>query len=262
MSSTTFAQRIAKAATDYPGGTSTAWVQYTTEGRTVFVRMQSPEIMKEFRGNVKFGVDPKGILFFSSKDDLDIIGNIKVRNARYPVSGTKVIVETEFGSPGGGFDGFARFVSEVDTSVYNVPVFDSSAIGSGTFKPYDAVTCHVQASRSGRNATVNLGSSSIHKQAYFTSKVSNVNISQSGVMFFTDLEKLKTKPNNRENCVANYTKERIVFHIQNAENEFVALFLPNKPMSDIGPMDAGNLPTVTWENIESTSASAIATEGA
>jgi hypothetical protein len=42
-------------------------------------------------------------------------------------------------------------------------------------------------------------------------------------MFFTDLAKLKTKPNNRENCVANYTKERIVFHIQNAENEFVAL---------------------------------------
>jgi hypothetical protein len=54
---TTFGQRIQKAATDYPGATSTAWVQYLvgTDNSTVFVRMQAPEIMKQFRGNVKFG---------------------------------------------------------------------------------------------------------------------------------------------------------------------------------------------------------------
>ncbi len=125
---TTFAKRIEKAATDYPGATSTAWVQYLVgpDGRTVFVRMQAPEIMKQFRGNVKFGTgrsnynphraafllfpDPKGILFFASVEELDVVGNIKVKNSSYPVVGstTKVIVETEFGSPGGGFEGFAR----------------------------------------------------------------------------------------------------------------------------------------------------------
>jgi hypothetical protein len=42
-------------------------------------------------------------------------------------------------------------------------------------------------------------------------------------LFFTDQAKLKTKPNNRNNCVANYTKERIVFQIDNEDNEFVAL---------------------------------------
>jgi hypothetical protein len=54
--------------------------------------------------------DPKGILFFGSLDDLDIVGNIKVKNASFPVVGstTNVIVETEFGGPGQGFEGFAR----------------------------------------------------------------------------------------------------------------------------------------------------------
>ena len=57
MASTTFAKQIEKAATDLPGATSTAWVQYQvgTDGRTVNVRMQAPEIMKEFRGSVNFG---------------------------------------------------------------------------------------------------------------------------------------------------------------------------------------------------------------
>ena len=54
---TTFAKRIEKAATDLPGATSTAWVQYLVgpDGRNVDVRMQAPEIMKQFRGAVKFG---------------------------------------------------------------------------------------------------------------------------------------------------------------------------------------------------------------
>ena len=52
----TFAERIRQAAIDFPGAHSTAWVQYLTEGNVVHVRMQAPEIMKEFRGNVKFGV--------------------------------------------------------------------------------------------------------------------------------------------------------------------------------------------------------------
>jgi hypothetical protein len=56
MATTTFADRIKKAAGDFPGATSTAWVQYLA-GRdsTVSVRMQAPEITKQFRGNVKFG---------------------------------------------------------------------------------------------------------------------------------------------------------------------------------------------------------------
>ena len=55
--SSTFAKQIEKAASAYPGTHSTAWVQYAVnpDGRTVTVRMQAPEIMKEFRGSVKFG---------------------------------------------------------------------------------------------------------------------------------------------------------------------------------------------------------------
>jgi hypothetical protein len=42
-------------------------------------------------------------------------------------------------------------------------------------------------------------------------------------MFFTNLERLKSKPNGRDDCVANYSPDRILFHIESHENEVVAL---------------------------------------
>ncbi|KAF8726422.1 hypothetical protein AX14_007894 [Amanita brunnescens Koide BX004] len=244
----TFADRIKQAANDFPGAHSTAWVQYLVSGSDVSVRMQAPEIMKEFRGNVKFGVDPKGILFFKRSEDLDIIGNIKIRNRRFTVSGTKVVAESEFGSPGGTeFHAFARFVAEVDTAVYPIPVFDFSKIGTGQMKAFDAVTCHITLSRQSDDFTVNLGTNTILKQAYFTSKA-KTSLSQAGVLFFPILSNLKTKPNGREFCVADYSQDRIVFHIENGPNDVVALFLPNKPITGIGS-ETGK-PRVTWEDID------------
>lgn len=125
---TTFAKRIEKAASDFPGGQTYAWVQYTmaSDGHTVQVGMQAPDVYKELRqGPVGFGagrfncslclvssclllLNTKGFLFFSARDSLDVVGNIRIRNSRYPVAGTRVIVETEFGAPGQGFDAFAR----------------------------------------------------------------------------------------------------------------------------------------------------------
>jgi hypothetical protein len=243
---TTFAERIRQAASDFPGAHSTAWVQYLVgANNTVDVRMQAPEIMKEFRGNVRFGIDPKGILFFKSKDDLDIVGNIKIRNRRHTVTGTRVIAESEFGGPGPDFVAFARFVAEVDTATYDIPNFDPNRVGRGQMKAFDAVTCHVHATRQIDNSTVNLGSNSIHKQVYFTSQATTL-ISQPGVLFFPVLARLKTQPNNRDYCVADYSPGRIVFHIENAQNEVVALFIPNKPMNNIGQ----GIPRVTWEDID------------
>jgi hypothetical protein len=42
-------------------------------------------------------------------------------------------------------------------------------------------------------------------------------------MFFPDIMKLKTQPNGRDYCSANYNRERIVFHIEKAEDELIAL---------------------------------------
>jgi hypothetical protein len=122
---TSFPERIKQAATTFPGATSTAWVQYRVTGFDVEVRMQAPEIMKEFKGGVKFGIgrskcspytasfylllpDPKGILFFRSISDLDLVGNIKVQNRKYPVTGSLVVVETDFSGPGPSDPAFAR----------------------------------------------------------------------------------------------------------------------------------------------------------
>jgi len=241
----TFPDRIRQAALDFPGAHSTAWVQYLTEGNVVHVRMQAPEIMKEFRGNVKFGVDPKGILFFKSIEDLNLVGNLKIRNRRWNVSGSHVVAESEFGAPGEGFHAIARFVAAVDTAIYPIPQFNINQVGQGQFRPYDAVTCHIQATRSSGHASLNLGTNSIHKQVYFATKA-NTQISQSGVLFFPVLARLKTKPNGHDFCVADYSPDRIVFHVENKPAELVALFLPNKPIIGAGQ----GISRATWDDIE------------
>ncbi|KAF8495511.1 hypothetical protein F5888DRAFT_560856 [Russula emetica] len=270
---TTLAKRLEKAATDFPGALTFAWVQYHAEGGTVGVRMIAPEVMKEYRGSVKSGTggsdkfvtgrfnwspilplsaclllpDAKGILFFDSRDDLDIVGPVKVRNNKYPVAGstTKVVVETEFGSPGQGFEAFARFVAEVDTKIYPSPDFNPGAIGTGQIKNFDVVTCNVVASRV--TTTVNIGGQTINKEAHFTSQA-NTRFSQSGIMFFPNMAWLKSKPDGQHYCVANYSPDRILFHIENEENEAVAVFIPDRPIVDIGPSDG--TPRVTWETLD------------
>ena len=52
--------------------------------------------------------DPKGILFFRSIEDLNLVGNLKIRNRRWRVSGSHVVAESEFGAPGDGFHAIAR----------------------------------------------------------------------------------------------------------------------------------------------------------
>jgi hypothetical protein len=56
---TTLAKRLEKAATDFPGAVTLAWVQYHAEGGTVSVRMIAPEVIKEFRGSIKSGTGGK-----------------------------------------------------------------------------------------------------------------------------------------------------------------------------------------------------------
>jgi len=45
---------------------------------------------------------------------------------------------------------------------------------------------------------------------------------QLGVLSYTDVAKLHTRPNGSEHCVANYSPDRIVFHIEGKPNEVVA----------------------------------------
>jgi hypothetical protein len=42
-------------------------------------------------------------------------------------------------------------------------------------------------------------------------------------LFFPVLARLQTKPNGHDFCVADYSPDRIVFHVENKPAEFVAL---------------------------------------
>jgi len=193
--------------------------------------MQAPEVMKEFEGDVKFGYDPKGILFFRNVSELEV-SKIRFRNARYSAGGTKVVVETEFAGLAEPFRPFMRFVAEVDTRVYTIPDFNDR-IGTGTLRAFDAVTSQVKAVRRGSDNTIYMESNSIQKQAYFPSGLQAA-FTKSGVMFFRYISELKDKPDGEKNCVADYAPDRIVFHLEGKPNKVVAIFLPNDPIANIG----------------------------
>ncbi|KAF8726423.1 hypothetical protein AX14_007895 [Amanita brunnescens Koide BX004] len=112
----------------------------------------------------------------------------------------------------------------------------------------EAITCSMHVTRPTGSSTVNLGSNSIHKQAYFRSQA-QTSISQPGVLLFRDLARLTTQPDSRRGCqcVADYTSDRIKFHIENEPDNIVALFYPTRPMNDIGQ----GISSVVWEDIRS-----------
>jgi hypothetical protein len=48
-------------------------------------------------------------------------------------------------------------------------------------------------------------------------------------LFFTDLAMLKTKPDGHKYCVASYTSDKIVFHIEGEPDKVVARVSPGFP---------------------------------
>ena len=44
-----------------------------------------------------------------------------------------------------------------------------------------------------------------------------------GILIFTDLSRLKTRPDDRDYCAADYSPDRIVFHIKGVEKDVLAV---------------------------------------
>jgi hypothetical protein len=67
---------------------------------------------------------------------------------------------------------------------------------------------------------------------------------QTGFLFFRLLARLKTQPDGDKHCVADYSSERIVFHIEDEPKDVVALVSPPFPFPCICVVDPDKYPVL------------------
>ncbi|KAF8726424.1 hypothetical protein AX14_007896 [Amanita brunnescens Koide BX004] len=235
-SQASYPYQLCEAAREF-SNSCTAYAHLHKSHDSSGLRIQAPEIMMQFVGDVDFGRDPKGLLFYRS--------NMKSRHSTYEVlyyktSTSSIVVRVDFFMHGEQTP-FARFLANAKASQLPSSV---PGPGHGTWGTLEAVLCPMHVTRPSGSPTVNLGSHAIEKQVYFKSH-HRTPISEPGVLFFRDLARLKDQPYPLGGCMAHYTPDRIKFHIENEPDDVVAVYFPAHPMLNIGHGTS----RVVWEDI-------------
>jgi len=253
MSTDPYPQLLKEAAAEWRNE-CTAFAQFRQqeEGSQIIIkcRLQATEVMMEFVGEVKFGKDPKGLLFYHKQSDF------KVEDADYKVfyhrgPGDLIVVRTDFYVPG-ETTAFSRFLARVNTSKYPLPR-ESNVKGSGLWKRFIAATCQTDIHKVTNSRPVRLRFPPIRKQVFFNAEGEankKHDIDTYGVLLFPDLQNLKNSVENNT-VVVDYAPDRIVFHPQGKPDKVVALFLPSEPVK----IEGGGLapPATDWRDFNPSS---------
>jgi hypothetical protein len=199
--------------------------------------------MTQFAGEVQFGYDPKGLLFYNSQTDFDL-DQAEYRTFYHPGPAGFITVRVDFyvpDDPGQGV--FTRFIARVDTSKYRLPR-DSNEKGKGRWRPLIAGTTQTDILKVAVAARVRLRFPPIRRQVFFNlARNDGKPIKTTGVTIFPDKDNLKNQVGG-SNVVADFAPDRIVFHPQNKPDKFVALFLPSQPIE----LQGGLQVSTQWED--------------
>lgn len=225
--------RLIKEAAESFKNETIAFAQIRYENNGVRVRMQALEIGRQFVGDVTYGRDPKGVLFYN--DQLDF--NIAKPDFKYYKhgSGSSVTIEVYFYEHGHTTDPYARYIARV---LPNQIPHHSYGEGNGSWSDFRAGSAYTQAiRRDGRNR-FNMEFPALKKAAYFESSSATSRVDSWGILLFMDVEKL-------QDCAAVVNPDIIVFHPQGDPNTNIGLFIPAGPLQFGGTDIRVN---VTWRH--------------
>ncbi|KAH9980429.1 hypothetical protein BJV74DRAFT_857028 [Russula compacta] len=183
-----------------------AFEQLRIEGGALRLRLQAIEIMQQFVGDVNFGRDPKGLLFYNSQGDFDV----GLADFRYWKHGTGPIVtiQTDFHEVGLPTP-FARFIARVDTTQYRLPQL-AAVTGQGDWSPFEAALTQTRVVRVHGSTRLNLRFMPIRKRVYFDVGGTG-RINSTGVLIFRDIGRLQRDQPNGQPLIADYASDRVVF---------------------------------------------------
>jgi len=244
---------LIKSAAETFTNETTAFAQIRIEKGVFKARLQAVEIMQQFVGDVTFGQDPKGILFYKHVFDFEV-SQVDFTYQKYSGPGSLVAIKIDFKDKG-STRAFATFISRVDTSKYSIPL-NASAGGVGRWTRFKAATAQVDAIRQHDATRLYLQLPPIGREVYFeTNKRSS--LKSSGILIFRDITKLTDRPlapeGDDRQLLADYAPDRIVFSLKQKvpterPKEF-ALFLPVDPLRDVGTVGVTQ-PATYWRPFE------------
>jgi len=237
---------LLKAAASEFTNSATAFAQFRREGNDFKARLQAVEIMYQFVGDVTFGQDPKGILFYRNVSDCRVT-KVNFDYQRFNGPGTSVTIRVNFRAERGRND-FARFLARFDSSKYPIPL-QPTAGGNGRWLKFKAATAQVDAVRQTSETELSLQVGPIHKEVLFDTSTTG-SVDTTGVLIFHDVTRLKDFPwGDSRRMLVDFAPDRIVFYLQptpsEGKNEF-GLFLPVDPVATIGPPRQGV--AATWQD--------------
>jgi len=212
---------------------STAFAQITLK----HMHVQAPIIARQFigdksKGDIEYGRDPLGQLFYDSPEDLT-----RRTKFTYKLSGTLkqpgdgenfVTIEIDLleAVPSANPVVLARFLAKVDTNIILLPLVWSGT-GEGDWSEYRAALIPGFITRATSSTTLFVGFHPLNKEVYFDSGTPGAIENKMGILLTKNIDLL-------ENTVASIPAnraDRILFHIPNSPKQVVGIFVPNEPIA-------------------------------
>jgi len=239
-----FPEQIKQAANIFKNE-SIAYAQVRAEGSVIKLRLQALEVARQFQGDVIYGRDPKGILFYNEQLAFEI-PNADFTYQRFG-SGALVTIVINFTPTGSGQPPYARFVSRVLSS--QLPHLGSGR-GKGTWKDFKAGSAQTRAISIAGSVRLNLLHQALRKTVHFNIKDSG-RVDMFGILLFKDDSKLV----GQTKVVIN---PDIIFFFALNSTEVIGQFVPAGPIVTGGRDIQG---IATWETYDPENSLALETLG-
>ncbi|KAF9054685.1 hypothetical protein BJ165DRAFT_1523175 [Panaeolus papilionaceus] len=209
--------------------------------------VQAPRIMQQFMGDVDFGKDPAGLLFYNNTE-LDF--SVPDQAFRYTAygAGPWITVQIDFftGSDDGSGDHFlSRFIARVKSESYAY-LSRQGESGRGNWSKFSAGTAQGITIRAEGRPRIYLQLPALRKYVFFETKDSSPIEEKSGIFIFKNYATLQDKV-REEVVLASWSDDRITFYVKGHPETIVGLYLPDVAIG-ISKME---LPvTTSWRTIE------------
>ncbi|KAF8635268.1 hypothetical protein AX15_000491 [Amanita polypyramis BW_CC] len=237
--------RLIKDAAEKFKNETVAYAQIRSDNNRIKVRVQSLELARQFEGDVTYGRDAKGVLFYN--DELSFqVTHADLKYRRYGSLGDLVTVEVGFYHRGDA-NPYAIFVARVPP--FQLPAAVEYGEGDGNWADFRVGCSQTRALRVGSDR-INLLFAALRKMAYFPAR-STIRIDTCGILVFKDYKTLETSIRSKKSLV-KITPDLLSFYLDGEPDNILAVFVP------AGTLDVSSSTTsteayseaVTWEDLD------------
>jgi hypothetical protein len=206
------------------------------------IRVEAPDIVKEFSDGVPLGRDPKGNLYFYNLRPDFNQDKVTQYLVSYPKTGqgvkTEIAIVIDFYRPNNKAKPYAKFIALLPPRAHASAIpYDGTA--GGKWNPLNVVQATALAESESTSATVDITATALRKKFSFEIPPNVANAGPTGFeswgyLIVKDTRDLKTDTT----YYVDYTNTRILVFVKQGDQNAVAVFGSYEIQSDYQPFDA------------------------